>query len=327
LFLFQNGIWASFFKFKEKQKYFHLLENYPVPTNPIFIVGHWRTGSTFLHQLLSIDDQLAAPTVFQISIPDSFLVSEKYYRPIMSRMMGAHRPMDRVKLGFDEPQEDEYALLKLAPGSPLEKLIFPGDDGFFLNNYLDFTPEIQHLDNWKKEFFYFMKKLSYKTGKRILLKNPFHSLRIPLLNSMFPDALFIHIHRHPYEVVPSAINMWNIVGKQNRLKKKWKEPEIGDVINCMDKMYTKIREDLKELPKEKWYELEFSEFEKDPINQLKRIYRHLGLSFSDQYLTVLEEKLKQLKGHKKNKYVLSEADRKLIKQKLNTHFVFYNYEA
>lgn len=327
LFLLQNGIWASLFKLKEKKKFKQLLKDYPVPTNPIFIIGHWRTGSTFLHQLLSFDDQLAAPSVFQVSIPDSFLVSEKYYKPVMSRMMGAHRPMDRVKLGFDEPQEDEYALLKLAPDSPLEKLIFPVQDEFFLNNYKDFFPKKQHLEKWKKAFIYFIKKLSYKTGKQIILKNPFHSLRIPLLNEMFPDALFIHIHRHPYEVVPSTLNMWNIVGKQNRLKKKWKEPEIGDIINLLDRMYSKVQNDLNEIPKDKYYEIEFSKFENDPIGQLNIMYDHLGLTFSDEYIAGLKEKLKQLKAHKKNKYVLSETDRILIKEKLNKHFVYYNYKA
>lgn len=327
LFLLQNGIWASVFKLREREKFKQILKNHPLPTNPIFIIGHWRTGSTFLHQLLSIDNQLAAPSVFQVSIPDSFLVSEKYYKPVMSRMMGAHRPMDRVKLGFDEPQEDEYALLKLAPDSPLEKLIFPDNNSFFLNGYKDFYPKEQYLEKWKMAFFYFVKKLSYRTGKQIILKNPFHSLRIPLLNKMFPDALFIHIHRHPFEVIPSTVNMWNIVGRQNQLKKKWNEPEIGDIVNLLDRMYCKVQNDLNELPKEKYYEVEFSEFEKDPVGQLNNIYEHFGMTFSEEYLAVLKEKLNQLKGHKKNKYVLSEADRILIKEKLNKHFVYYNYKA
>ncbi len=327
LFLLQNGIWASIFKSKEKRKFKHILEEYPVPANPIFIVGHWRTGSTFLHQLLSIDNQLAAPSVFQVSIPDSFLVSEKYYKPVMSRMMGTHRPMDQVSLGFDEPQEDEYALLKLAPDSPLEKLLFPDNDAYFLNGFTDFYPKENHIEEWKDALSHFMKKLSFQSQKRIILKNPFHSMRIPLLNEMFPDALFIHIHRHPYEVVPSTMNMWNIVGKQNRLKKKWKEPDIEDVIDFLDRMNNKVRVDLKKLPEDKWVEISFEEFEKDPLKELKRTYNHLGLSFSDEYESNLLEKLSQLKGHKKNKYVLSEAHKKLIKEKLNEQFVHYNYKV
>jgi len=327
LFLLQNGIWASLFKLNEKRKYKQILEEYPVPTNPIFIIGHWRTGSTFLHQLLNLDNQLTAPSVFQVSIPDSFLVSRKYYEPVMSRVMGAYRPMDRVKLGFNEPQEDEYALLKFAHDSPLEKLVFPDNDEYFLNGYTDFFPQEDHLEEWKKEFMYFLKKLSYQTGKRIVLKNPFHSMRIPLLNEMFPDALFIHIHRHPFAVVPSTLNMWNIVGKQNRLQKKWKEPEMKDIISLLDRMYNKVQADLQELPKEKWVEVRFGEFEKDPVDQLKKIYKHFNMPFTDEYVSDLKEKLFQMKEHKKNKYVLSDDHKELIREKLKKHFAYYNYEA
>ncbi|MEZ5198903.1 MAG: sulfotransferase [Bacteroidales bacterium] len=327
LFLLQNGIWASLFKWKEKRKNRAILNDFPVPANPLFIVGHWRTGSTFLHQLLSLDNQLSAPTVFQVSIPDSFLVSRKYYEPVMSRMMGTYRPMDKVKIGFDEPQEDEYALIKLAGGSPLEKLIFPDRDDYFLNNYSDFIPKNDHLIEWKREFNHFLKKLSFQSGKRLVLKNPFHSMRIPLLAEMFPDAVFIHIHRHPYAVVPSTQNMWNIVGKQNRLKRKWKEPEIEDVANLLDKMYEKVQADLKELPESRWFEIRFEEFEKDPVSNLQKMYECLNLTFSDEYTAALNEKLLQLKGHKKNKYVLSDEHKKLIREKLKKHFAYYNYEA
>ena len=152
-------------------------------------------------------------------------------------------------------------------------------------------------------------------------------MRIPLLNEMFPDALFIHIHRHPFEVVPSTLNMWNIVGKQNRLKKKWKEPEMKDIISLLDRMYNKAQADLQELPKGKWLEVCFGEFEKDPAVQLKKMYERFNMPFTDEYVSVLKEKLLHLKEHKKNKYVLSDEHKELIREKLKKHFAYYNYEA
>ncbi len=199
------------------------LKNHPVPDDPIIIVGHWRTGSTYLHQLLSLDNNLVTPSVFQVSVPDSFLVSSGYYKPIMTTMLEKNRPMDNVKLGFDEPQEDEYALFKLTADSPLEHVIFPTSKEYFLNSYLDYIPKDKN--SWVKSINQFCKKLSFETGKRVVLKNPFHSLRMKLLSEIFPNAKFIHIHRHPYKVVPSTINMWNIVARQNRLKGKWIEPK------------------------------------------------------------------------------------------------------
>lgn len=327
LFLLQNGVWASLFKMRENKKFGKILKNHPAPKNPVFIVGHWRTGSTFLHQLMDLDEQFAAPTVFQVSIPDSFLVSRKYYEPVMSRVMGAKRPMDNVKLGFDEPQEDEYALLKLTLDSPLVKLIFPDNQDYFLNGYENFSPSTGGEEKWEKEMYDFCKKLDYATGKRIIFKNPFHSLRIPTLTKMFPDARFIHIHRHPYKVVPSTINMWNIVGKQNRLKKRWKPPVITDVTKVLGTFYYKIQKDLNDIPEKNSYELSFEIFEKNPKAELEKMYRHFNWDFSPDFEAGLEKKLARLKNYKKNKYSISEKEKEIIYGLLKEHFEYYNYES
>ncbi len=310
LFLFQNGLWASFLKGYERRKLGEKLRNHPVPENPVFIVGHWRTGSTFLHQLINLDPQFVAPTVFQNSIPDSFLVSRKYYEPIMTKVMEKKRPMDNVALGFDEPQEDEYGLMKLTLDSPLIKLIFPQNDDYFLKNYEDFVPE--NVEKWKKEMFYFCKKLDYASGKRLVLKNPFHSMRIPLLAGMFPKAEFIHISRNPYDVIPSTLNMWNIVGSQNRLKKRWKAPRLEDVAAVCSRMTKKINTDLGKLPDETHYEIRFEDLEKNPVEELKKLYKYFNWDFTDSFENRIKSHLESLKGFKKNKFVLSESDKKII---------------
>ncbi len=310
LFLLQNGVWASFLKRYEKRKFGKILKDHPVPKNPIFIVGHWRTGSTFLHQLMSLDEQLTVPTAFQVSVPDSFLVSRKYYEPIMSKVMGKKRPMDNVKLGFDEPQEDEYALMKLTTDSPLIKLIFPKNDDYFLNGYEDFMPTDE--EKWEKEMSNFCKKLDLATGKRIVLKNPFHSMRIPLLVKMFPDARFIHIYRNPYDVIPSTVNLWNIVGKQNRLKKKWSPPKLEDIAKAYNKILNKISEDFSSLPDNTKYELRFEDFEKNPNIELKKIYTHFQWVFTSDYDAKMNEYLKSIKGYKKNEFVLTNEEKAII---------------
>lgn len=310
LFLLQNGVWASFLKGYERRKLGEKLKNHPIPKNPVFIVGHWRTGSTFLHQLMNLDPQFVAPTVFQNSVPGSFLVSRKYYEPIMTRVMEKKRPMDNVALGMDEPQEDEYGLMKLTLDSPLFKLIFPENDDYFLNGYNDFIPE--NIEKWENEMFWFCKKLDFESGKRIVLKNPFHSMRIPLLADMFPEANFIHITRNPYDVIPSTLNMWNIVGSQNRLKKKWKSPKIEDVAALCDKMVRKIQNDFEKLPAGTHYEIQFEDLEKNPVEELKKMYSYFHWDFSNDFEDKLKTHLESLKGFKKNKFVLSESDKKII---------------
>ena len=245
LFLLNAGFWSSIFSLVEKNRYKNKIRSINQLSPPVFIVGNWRTGTTFLHQLLSVDNQFITPTVFQVSNPNHFLVSKKYYIPIMSKVLGKKRPMDNVKIGIDEPQEDEYALLKLCKNTPLEKLIFQKSKKFFLDEYNDFIPENKH--EFTEAIRLLVKKLTMGSNKKVLFKNPFHSLRISLLQKIFPEAKFIHIYRNPNNVIPSAINMWNIVGNQNSLKGNFIPPTVKSLTDLYKIIITSVREQLNKL--------------------------------------------------------------------------------
>ena len=53
------------------------VENTQLVGDPIFIIGHWRTGTTLLHELMSLDPQLRFPTTFECLLPTHFLLSER----------------------------------------------------------------------------------------------------------------------------------------------------------------------------------------------------------------------------------------------------------
>lgn len=325
LFLLQNGVWASIFYRKEKKLYQKKIKEYKLPDNPIIIVGHWRTGSTFLHQLLALDSNLVTSNVFQGSIPDSFLTSRKSYEPIMGRALKGTRPMDQVKLGMDEPLEDEYALIRLCSYSPLEKLIFPKSKKYFLNELEEFLPEGNKLDEWKNALEYFYKKLTIENQKVILIKNPFHSFRIKVLNEVFPNARYIHITRHPYKVVPSTIRMWDIVGQQNAMNRKWRKPETKDVALLLNRMLCKIDEDLKSIPANRYIEVKFEDLEKDPVESIKLIYKHLNVQFSGEFKKQLDGFLVSVKEYQKNKYIMPEDDKLVINNILEQWMREKNY--
>ncbi|MFP4023358.1 MAG: sulfotransferase family protein [Thiohalospira sp.] len=315
LFLFQNGIWASIFHEKEKKLFAQKIKNHQLPDDPVIIIGHWRTGSTFLHQLLNLDNQFVTSNLFQGSIPDSFLSSRKSYEPIMGKVLKGTRPMDQVKLGLDEPLEDEYALFRLSGYSPLKRLVFPKSDQYFLKLFPGFLPaENEELEKWENALAYFYKKLTLENNKTILIKNPFHSLRINTLNKIFPKARYIHIIRHPYKVVPSTIRMWNIVGTQNTMNKKWKKPGTGDVTEVLLEMEEKIKNETRQLSKNRYTLVKFEELEINPVKVLQSIYNDLELHFSDDFNKALNQFLASVKDYKKNKYMLPQDDKEIIDQ-------------
>jgi len=326
LFLLQNGIWASILAKREKKQYGKQLETQPTPDNPIVIIGHWRTGSTFLHQLMSMDPNLVTPSVFQVTAPDSFLISRKFYQPVMSAMLGKQRPMDSVKIGFDEPQEDEYALIKLALDSPLEQLIFPKKNGYFLTNTTNFVPKKINLQKWKLALSGFCKKLILQSGKQVVLKNPFHSLRIKLLYLMFPNIRFVHIYRNPLNIIPSTMHMWDIVGRQNALKPAKFKPSVTETCQILDRFWTTIETDLKEIPPGQYAEIRFETLELDPLSTIKELYSHLSIEFSQEFETRIIQFLKEIKSYKKNTYQLSQDDTTLISKLLAPHIKRFGYD-
>lgn len=319
MFLLQSSFWSSFLSFREKLIYGRKLKSAPVPRNPIFIIGHWRTGSTLLHQLLNCDPQLTVPDQLQCTYPESFLSGRKFIAPIMGFMIPGKRPIDNVKAGLNEPQEDEYALFRMSGFSPVERLLFPHSGDYFLIGDDTFLPPQKDLHQWENAVKQFAAKLYFHTGKRIVFKNPYHSMRIPILTKLFPEALFIHIYRNPLTVIPSTRHMWTIVCKENALRKEWRPPEFEEIIECYNNVITQINKDLSTLPKEKYIEISFENLEKDPITIIQKIYNHFNIDFSDTF----EEKagifIKSIEGYKKNHYELSKEQEELICDRLQHH--------
>ena len=317
LMLLMNSLIASILILAEKKNYGRKTRETEIALPPIFIIGHWRTGSTLLHQLISLDPQFTAPTMVQTVIPDHFLFSTKYYVPILNRALPKSRPMDNIALTPFTPAEEEFALIRMGSVSPFEKLIFPSREGYFLNGYDQYVPKGKALKVWKKNLVIFFKKITLETGKQIVSKNPYHTMRIRLLAEMFPDAKFIHITRNPMEVVPSTIRMWNIVAEENKLKRKWKEPSVSDTVSVLRDYRDYVASVFQNL-KNPVSELQFEELEKAPIGELKRIYSELGISWSDEFETAASQFIADNKSYKKNKHVLSQEEQETIRSVMQT---------
>jgi hypothetical protein len=278
-----------------------------------------------LHQLLALDDRWIAPSVFQASFPDSFLVSARYFRPVMSAMI-KKRPQDNVKMGFDDPQEDEFALVKLTLDSPLLDIIFPQNPGYFMNERQDFYPSKENEENWKKQMTGFCAKIRQDSGKTILLKNPAHSLRIPMLNEVFPNARFIYIHRHPYKVVASSLHLWKVMAKDNQLKGKPYFPDLKEVTDGLIKFYDVIERELAKLSPDKYFKVSYEDLESDPVIEIKRIYNAFGLVFTTDFDNRISAFLKKEKDFQKNSYNFDDEQKAQVVQLMKKQFEQYHYK-
>jgi hypothetical protein len=327
LFLLQSSIWTSIFSRIEHARYGKKIASTYIPEDPIFIIGHWRTGTTLLHQLLNLDPELAAPTLFQVAEPGCFICSYHYYQPVFASLIPAHRPMDNVSIGMNEPQEDEYAIYRLTDFSPIERLVFPKNTHYFITDYPSFLPENEDENKkWQEVVKNYFRKLHYFHGKTIVSKNPFNSLRIKELSIMFPKARFVHIVRHPYEVVPSAIHMWKIVLDQNMLNRKGSYPGIEEVTKGFDKILTAIKNDSGTLADENYFEMKFEDLETDPVGMVRDMYRRFHMTFNEALKTNILSYMDSLKNYRKNEFQLTVEEKELISRQLSHHMNIYNYQ-
>jgi omega-hydroxy-beta-dihydromenaquinone-9 sulfotransferase len=325
LFLMQSGFWSTLFSRVEQIQYGTRLHAAPPCNDPIFIVGHWRTGSTLLHQLMNEDPALSAPTLFQVALPEHFLTSYNFYRPVFGLMMDKTRPMDNVAIGINEPQEDEYAWFRLTGFSPLENLIFPKKEGYFLRDAL-FVPPEPIATPYFSALKTFYTKLGFATHSKVISKNPFNSFRIPELAKLFPGARFIHIVRHPYHVVPSTRHLWTIIQKQNILNKNKSTPTIDEISLFLKKTMETVDQSLKHLPSTQHATIRYEDLTENPLATLSSLYGQLDLPFSDAFQQALYKKLESLKGYTKNRYLLTKADKNIIENHLQLQMEVYNYE-
>ncbi|MGC3970350.1 MAG: sulfotransferase [Pirellulales bacterium] len=165
------------------------------PKPPLFVVGHWRTGTTLLHELLVQDERFTSPSTYQVMAPHHFLLSDGWMPKFLGHALPARRPMDNMAVGFDKPQEDEFALCNLGLPSPYLKWAFPRhypEPGMSLD--IEALPERERR-RWIAGLRGFVRRLSYHDPRRTVLKSPTHTARLDTLSRVFPGAQFIHIVR------------------------------------------------------------------------------------------------------------------------------------
>jgi hypothetical protein len=269
---------------------------------PLFIIGHWRTGTTLLHELLILDPRHTYPNTYKCLVPHHFLLSE----PILTRIFGwlvpAHRPMDNMSAGWDRPQEDEFALCMLGQPSPYLTIAFP--------NHPPQDPEALDLTNmspvalaaWKRAFIGFIARLTLNDSRRPVLKSPTHSCRIPVLLELFPEARFLHIVRDPYAVFPSTVNLWKTLYSSHGLQRPKFVGLEERVFSTFTHLYERIEEGKRLIPPGHFHELRYEDLIADPLTEMRRAYDRLGLGDFDPVRPRVERYLEEHADYQTNRY-------------------------
>ena len=285
-----------------KARFRRQLASPPDTDPPVFIIGHWRSGTTLLHEMLMLDERFCCPSTYQCFAPGHFLLTETFLTTALAWIMPAKRPMDNVAAGWHRPQEDEFALVNMGAASPYRRMAFPNTIPAEPTALDLETLSAEELGQWKDLLRRFIAMLAIRDARRPILKSPTHTARMGVLASMFPEAKFLHIVRDPFVVFPSTKRLWNSLHHVQSMQIDSEENAEEYVFQCFDTMYSAFERDRNHLNAEQLHEIHYEELVANPVSSMERAYEKLNLGGFDKVRTAFEEQAESMKGYTTNTY-------------------------
>lgn len=278
--------------------------------DPVFVLGMWRSGTTLAHELLSCCPGLFAPTTRQCMNASSFAIWHS-----VNSGSTVTRPMDKMKINGDSPQEDEFALLALGVPTVYRAFLDP--------SRLEELEELLSPDywsnaappTWTEDFLRFLHLVIQQAplGQRLVVKSPGHSFRVKAIKQIFPESRYIWITRSPDEMLYSNRKMWRSMFKRYGLSECSTEKldrfllrAFVEAANCLDWLCQQVGRD-------KLAVIDFSLLTTDPINIMAAAGVCLGLGeeveLKKSYEEAMSNRLEYQREHYQSQALPAEAKR------------------
>lgn len=294
----------------ERLAYGRQIARTTIAPTPLFLLGHWRTGTTHLHNLLAHDPQFGFVSTFQGMAPDMSLIGDRFVRPFLAaqaRRLHPTREIDNIPLVLEAPQEESFALANLSPLASLHVYSLPRRARAIFRRYglLEDLDE-REKSEWVEHFLHVLRVATLRGGGRpLVLKDPCHTGRIRLLLELFPEARFVHIVRDPYRVLPSMLGVWRVVLGTAQLQEI--EPaEVEDlVLGIYEQLMRRYLADRDLIPAGRLVEVRFEDLESDPMRELSTIYDHLGIEGFAAAAPAIRSYAESVRSFVKNDYRVS----------------------
>lgn len=301
--------------------------NMPPLEPPIFILGHWRSGTTHLYNILAKSEQFGSVSPFATALPWDMLSIGTLFRPLLEKSLPSHRYIDNVAVEADSPQEDEIALANMTAESYYHALYFPKDFHQFFDRgtfFKDLSKDDIH--RWNKTVLSFYKKLSIdQGGRRLVIKNPVYTARPQHLARLFPGAKFIHIHRDPHRVFLSMRNFYDKLLAEFALQ-SYAHMDIDTLIlDTYDEMMSRYINETAIFTDKQLIEVSYDALQAKPLETLETIYTQLDLPNFASDKERFERYLSSIEGYQKNSFTPSPVLTARIEARWRRYFKHWGY--
>jgi hypothetical protein len=276
--LFAVSVLLLPFNWLERALYGRRIATARLSDSPLIILGHDRSGTTHLLNLLSLDPQFAYTRPSQMVLPGCCILFDKAIDWMLGRL-DYRRPFDNMEVGPGSPQDDEVPLVKLTPHCEYHKYSFPRSYRHWLDTYVfGFTPQSPGYEEWRRTYLGTLRKAAVLMGReRSLLKSPATMGNLNVVLELFPNAKFIHIKRHPYKVIPSQINLHRTMARKYGLESITDEQLTDFALYQYQGYMEGFLGDRHRIPPANLIEIRYEDFVADRMRWLRTIYDTLAL--------------------------------------------------
>ena len=298
-----------------------------VAEDPIFILGHWRSGTTLLHELMVVDPRFASPSTYQCFAASHFLISEWAFVRFGNFLIPKKRPMDEMEAGWMLPQEDEFALMNLGAPTPYLRIAFPHSPPPAVE-FLDMKSiDAGALQSWRDKLTWFIRALTVRHPlKRLIMKSPPHTGRVEELLRLYPKAKFIHLTRDPRKLFYSTVRLWNSLDEVQGLQRPQPTEDLHDyVLNCFSRMYDAFEAQRNSIPAGQLIEMRYEDLVAAPFESIQKIYEQLELGDFDAVKELLNRRLANHSSYRPNKHSIDAETEKLILERWHGYAEKYGY--
>jgi len=271
---------------------------------PVFILGHWRSGTTHLYNIMCKSGAWGYVPPVATGLPWDLFGLARVFSPLLERALPDHRYIDKIPVNPDSPQEDEIAIANMSDLSFYHGIYFPAAFSQLVGRGIFFDECSQaEIKRWQERFVYFLRKLYKHQGeRRLLMKNPVYTGRLSMLREMFPGAKFVHIHRNPYEVFVSMRNFYKKLFAEFALQ-SYDHVDIDEtILTVYERIMGALERDAEGLPADQLVELRYADLDQSPMAAVEEVYSRLGLPGFEAARDNFHAYLASVEGFEKNRF-------------------------
>ncbi len=267
-------------------------------SNPLYIIGFPRTGTTLLHNLLACDPAARwlrlweglypAPAPQSWDADPRITQAEKWvtsFGKVAPRLASAH---------------------KLKPQGPEECLWLI--EHTFTDFIFELRASVPTYSKWLVEHEadvniheYYLRQLQmlgmHCDARHWVCKAPRHLAGLAGLLAIFPEAHFVQIHRDPVEVLPSICSLCEIL--QGAVSDTVDKIAIGTHWRQrLKNIFVGTREVRTDANAEQFLDVHYTDLVRDPLSTVQRIYDYHGYDYSDNFEEAMQQWQANNRQHK-----------------------------